>query len=470
MKPGPLHTAAAVAGACGLVEVVFRPSGDLLRDPVLALCATLPLAVARRRPVPAAATVTAAVLLALLGGSRPPVAALLVLPAVLFAVGLLAPARAALLFAAALVAYAAGPAATGGVTALGPVTLGAPLPGARALGLVLLTTGAAALAAGARRRSRAETAARTAAAGAHAGTLHAYAERGERARIARELHDIVAHHISSISVQAETARLTVPGMPPDGAARLRAIGDTARQSLTEMRRLLGVLREDSGAAAPSPAPPQPGIDRLIALVDEAARATTGSGVRLIVRGAVRRLGPGVELTAYRVVQEALTNARRHAAGAPVEVDLRYTAETLHITVRDTGTCGPGGSSGSGPPRPAGDAGWVLSWCRRAWGRSGGAAPAAAAAVPGSSPGATAGVSPAVLIGHGLLGMRERVAMAGGVLRAGPGSAGGFTVSVALPIPPPVAGPSAPQPTAGVVPTGAGPACGAAAGDARRAGR
>ncbi|WP_326999697.1 histidine kinase [Dactylosporangium sp. NBC_01737] len=452
MKHRHLHTAAAAAaGACGLLEVVLRPPAD----PVLALCATLPLAVARRRPVASAATVTAAVLLMLLSGSRPPVAALLTLPAALFFVGLLAPVRTALLFATALVAYAIGPAATGGVTALGPVTLGTPLPAARQLGLLLLATGAAALTAGARRRSRAETAARTAAAGAHAGTLHAYAERRERARIARELHDIVAHHITSISVQAETARLTVPGMPPDGAARLRTIGDTARQSLTEMRRLLGVLREDTPAPAlaPAPAPPQPGLDRLIALVDDASRATSGSAVRLLVRGPVRRLAPGVELTAYRVVQEALTNARRHAPGAPVEVDLRYTPDTLHVTIRDTGPSrppvlstrpDPPGLAGSlglfGSFGPAGEPLRPRTWLRRSPRR-----PTPAAVPTTTTPATSRPVPPP---GHGLLGMRERVAMAGGTLRTAPRPMGGFLVDATLPIP-------QPPPTATVVDAAAG---------------
>ncbi len=270
----------------------------------------------------------------------------------------------------------------------------------------------------------------------------------ERFRIARELHDIVAHHISSISVQAETARLTVPGMPPDGAARLRAIGDTARQSLTEMRRLLGVLREDTPAPALAlaPPPPQPGLDRLIALVDEAARATTGSGVRLVIRGPVRRLAPGLELTAYRIVQEALTNARRHAPGAPVEVELRYTPGSLHITIRDTGASRPPESCAVAPdlasprglasprtPGPSdvfrGRVGGAVSALRRLP-RALRSATDPTPPYPATPPGAD---SPAVVLGHGLLGMRERVAMAGGVLRAAPGPVGGFLVTATLPI-------------------------------------
>ena len=167
-----------------------------------------------------------------------------------------------------------------------------------------------------------------------AGTLHEHTARGERARIARELHDVVAHHISMVAVQAETARLTTPGMPPVGAQRLSAIGDTARAALTEMRRLLGVLREDAEADV-TDRRPQPGLAQLNELIDE-ARDATGTGTRLILRGSPVPLDPGVELAAYRIIQEALTNSRRHAPGAAVDVELHYTTDTLQLTVRDNG--------------------------------------------------------------------------------------------------------------------------------------
>jgi signal transduction histidine kinase len=233
--------------------------------------------------------------------------------------------------------------------------------------------------------------------------------RGERARIARELHDVVAHHISVIAVQAETARLTTPGLPAAGAERFAAIGDTARAGLTEMRRLLGVLREDAHLAEPdilapastapastapastapastapaSTAPaadrhPQPGLAQLGDLIDE-AREASGSVVRLIVSGPVTRLDPGVELAAYRIVQEALTNARRHAPGAAVDVELRYDGDLLRLRIRDNGP-GPG--------------------IRHT--------------------------------GHGLLGMRERAAAAGGSLRTGDAPGGGFRIEAQLP--------------------------------------
>jgi signal transduction histidine kinase len=265
------------------------------------------------------------------------------------------------------------------------------------------------------------------------GVLAEHLARGERARIARELHDVVAHHISMIAVQAETARLTTPGLTDLGAQRLVAIGDTARAGLTEMRRLLGVLREDAvtgeldGAEAEAVAPqavaavaavaasgaapaaarpaaadrhPQPGLSQLGDLVDE-ARDASASAVRLIVSGPVTRLDPGVELAAYRIVQEALTNARRHAPGAAVDVELRYADDVLRLRVRDNG---PGPMS---PMSPVGPADQVT--------------PGAVAGRPGGRP-----------AGHGLLGMRERAGAAGGSLRTGEASGGGFCVEAELP--------------------------------------
>jgi signal transduction histidine kinase len=229
------------------------------------------------------------------------------------------------------------------------------------------------------RRMRSENIENRAARQAIAGTLLEHTARGERARIARELHDVVAHHISMVAVQAETARLTTPGMPSIGAQRLSAIGDTARAALTEMRRLLGVLREDADADT-AVRRPQPGLAQLNELLDE-ARDATGAGARLILHGSPVTLDPGVELAAFRIVQEALTNSRRHAPGAAVDVELHYTTGTLRLTIRDNG---PGPANG------------------------------------------------APVLGHGLLGMRERAAAVGGDLRTGAGGAGGFLVEVRLP--------------------------------------
>ena len=170
-----------------------------------------------------------------------------------------------------------------------------------------------------------------------AGTLADHMARGERARIARELHDVVAHYISMIAVQAETARETTPGLPAAGAQRLAEIAGTARAGLTEMRRLLGVLREDAGGGGARH--PQPGLPQLAELID-AARETSGAGVRLIVSGPVAAFDPGVELAAYRIVQEALTNARRHAP-VPPSTSSSATATARCCCIRDNGPGPPG---------------------------------------------------------------------------------------------------------------------------------
>jgi signal transduction histidine kinase len=210
-----------------------------------------------------------------------------------------------------------------------------------------------------------------------ADTLVEHTARGERVRIARELHDVVAHHISMIAVQAETARLTTPGLPAAGAQRLAEIGDSARASLTEMRRLLGVLRDDTRTVV-AERHPQPGLQQLNELLDE-ARDASGTPARLIVSGAPATLEPSVELAAYRIVQEALTNARRHARGAAVDVELTFTDDALRVRIRDNG---PGVPFGGG--------------------------------------------------GHGLSGMQERALAVGGDVRAGPAFPTGFLVEARLP--------------------------------------
>jgi len=276
-----------------------------------------------------------------------------------------------------------------------------------AAAVLLAWGGPAAAGAGIAVRARREARTRTAAGEALADTMLAHTARGERARIARELHDVVAHHISMVAVQAETARLTTPGLPAAGAHRFAEIGDTARAGLTEMRRLLGVLREDAEDAGATVADrhPLPGLPQLAGLVD-VARDASGAGIRLIVSGPVTEFDPGVELAAYRIVQEALTNARRHAPGAAVDVELCYADDALRLRVRDNGP-GPAGSPGSGAhgPRETQAAGDY----------------------------ALAGA------GHGLLGMRERTLAVGGTLRTGPAPGGGFLVEAVLPAKPEVAG-------------------------------
>jgi signal transduction histidine kinase len=275
-----------------------------------------------------------------------------------------------------------------------------------AAAVLLAWGGAAAGAAGIAVRARREARTRTAAGEALADTMLAHTARGERARIARELHDVVAHHISMVAVQAETARLTTPGLPAAGAHRFAEIGDTARAGLTEMRRLLGVLREDAEDAGADVADrhPLPGLPQLAGLVD-VARDASGAGVRLIVSGPVTEFDPGVELAAYRIVQEALTNARRHAPGAAVDVELCYADDALRLRVRDNGP-GPAGP-------PDGD------------GRGPREAPETGEYAPTGT-------------GHGLLGMRERALAVGGSLWTGDAPGGGFLVEALLPAKPEVA--------------------------------
>jgi signal transduction histidine kinase len=253
--------------------------------------------------------------------------------------------------------------------------------GGTLLAILAASLGPLAACAGAALQTRSMAVQQTATSEAFVGTLLENTARGERARISRELHDVVAHHVSMIAVQAETARLATPGMPAAGARQLSAIGDTARAALTEMRRLLGVLREDSGVEA-AERQPQPGLAQLNELLDE-ARDASGIGARLIVSGWMTTLDPGVELAAYRIVQEGLTNARRHAPGAAVDVELHFAEDALQVRVRDNG---PGPAAEPRPPS----------------------------------------------LGHGLLGMRERAAAVGGEFRAGPAPAGGFLVQATLP--------------------------------------
>jgi signal transduction histidine kinase len=203
----------------------------------------------------------------------------------------------------------------------------------------------------------------------------------ERARIARELHDVVTHHVNVVVLQAMAASGLLDVDPERAREPLRVVERSGREALVEMRRLLGVLRNEDAERSLAP---QPGIDELDQLVGSAA--TAGMDVGLAVSGAPRRLPAGLALTVYRIVQEALTNASRHAAGAPVGISLRYEPDTVDIAVVDRGRAGS-------PTEP----------------------------VPSG--------------GRGLLGMRERVAAFAGTLEAGPDPDGGFAVHARLPAPP-----------------------------------
>ncbi|MFE7490861.1 sensor histidine kinase [Kitasatospora sp. NPDC057541] len=204
----------------------------------------------------------------------------------------------------------------------------------------------------------------------------------ERARIARELHDVVAHHMSVISIQADAAPYRVADPPGELVAALADIRAGALEGLTELRRLLGVLRSEDRPGGIAPEAPQPTLERLDDLL--AGVRAAGLDVTALTSGNRRPLPEGVELSAYRIVQEALSNTLRHAPGATARVELGYTPGALRLRIRN----GPGA-------RPA-----------------------------GPSPGT----------GHGLLGMRERAAMLGGELSAGPTPEGGYEVTALLPLP------------------------------------
>ena len=237
----------------------------------------------------------------------------------------------------------------------------------------------------------------------------------ERARIAREIHDIVSHSLGVMVVVADGAATIAPADPRRAADAMVRVRDTGREAMGEMRRMLSLLRTGD----PTGVEPQPGIARLEDLVVEAR--STGLPVSLSVTG--RATGPldppaGVGLTVYRLVQEALTNARRHA-GPVSRVDVRVTRtrDRLEVEVLDDGA-GAAGPDPDGAPGPASEPGPA------------GRAPESSG--PADGPAGTPDGSPGPP-GHGLVGMRERVASHGGTLETGPRSGGGFRVRAVLPI-------------------------------------
>lgn len=202
----------------------------------------------------------------------------------------------------------------------------------------------------------------------------------ERQRIAREMHDIVAHHMSVIAIQAEAGPRKIADPPPELVESFRDIRASALDGLAELRRLLGVLRTGTPDTTP-----QPGLGQLAGLLDSARSA--GVPVELSVSGVPRPLPQGMDLSAYRIMQEALSNAMRHAPGSTVGVEVAYFPSSVVIKVRNDPS----------------------------------------AAIP-----ASVGNGSAPVAGHGIIGMRERAAMLGGQLEAGPTDEGGFLVTAVLP--------------------------------------
>ncbi|MFF4187316.1 sensor histidine kinase [Streptomyces sp. NPDC001691] len=205
----------------------------------------------------------------------------------------------------------------------------------------------------------------------------------ERARIAREMHDILSHAVSIMIVQAEAGPLAVRAAPARAEAAFEAISETGRDAMVQLRRMLGVLREEAAPDSPAaPREPQPGIAALPALAERVSLG--GPPVAYEVTGTPSPLPPDTEATVYRIVQEALTNAVKHAAARTVSVRLAYTGRELTLTVLDDGR-GPGAAPGPGT-------------------------------------------------GHGLVGVHERAAAHGGRAWAGPGPGGrGFEVGAVIPL-------------------------------------
>jgi signal transduction histidine kinase len=203
----------------------------------------------------------------------------------------------------------------------------------------------------------------------------------ERARIARELHDIVAHCVSVMVVQAGAAEDLLDRDPGSARAPLSSVQETGRQAVGELSRMLGLLRADRAGPALAP---QPGTADLADLVEHMARI--GLPVDLTVEGPARPLPPGLDLAVYRIVQEALTNALKHAAPTVARVTLHYDDQGVRVTVRDGGRRGGSGTTDK------------------------------------------------IRVGHGLIGMRERVALYGGSLETAGAPGAGFTVTANLPLP------------------------------------
>lgn len=206
----------------------------------------------------------------------------------------------------------------------------------------------------------------------------------ERTRIAREMHDVVAHSLMVVIVQADGGQYAAAASPEAGRAALGTIGDCARQALGEIRRVLGVLRGDSGPAdaADDPVPPQPGLDDVPALVDRLR--TGGLDVRLVSEPPPGPVEPGLSLVAYRIVQEGLTNVLKHAGhAARAEVSVCWSDGQLRIDVVDDGRSAPAGSTG----------------------------------------------------GYGMVGMRERAGAYGGTVTFGARPGGGHVLSARIPVPP-----------------------------------
>jgi signal transduction histidine kinase len=360
-----------------LGETMTRVHGSHVAGTVFLCCVTLPLAFRRSHALPVVCAVMGAIALDSVVIGKAPQGALVLFPTLIgmYSVASYAPR------VQALIGFAAGLAGTIVEAALDPeiVTFGDLVV---VEGTFFVFLGGAAWLGGryirSRRRDaeRSEKRAEEAERDVHDRARAAVIE--ERARIARELHDVIAHSVSLMGVQAGAVERVLERDPHEARKALRSIQVTARESVGELGRLLGVLREDGYTPDLSP---QPGLDALGPLVEQSRRA--GIDVELSVEGEPHHVPAGVELSAYRVVQEALTNVRKHATGARAQVRLTYSPSGLEVCVEDDGGPGAQRTNGFGT-------------------------------------------------GSGITGMRERVALYGGSLEAEARNGSGFVVRAWLP--------------------------------------
>ena len=366
----PLAADGAVAAALVVVVEQDTLTNDWVRGPiglyaVAGLAMTAPLALRRRRPLPVAAIVFGALIvqdLAAGSNARTPDTQLAAWIVAAYSVAAYCDRGGALVGAALALGATVG--WLGIDDLLLPVTVigGALIAGRLVHGRQLRT---------------AELEERTVALDRERDALARAAVADERARIARELHDVVAHSISVMGVQAGAVRRLLRPEQAEQREALLSVERTGREALAEMRRLLGILRRSDDELAHAPPPTMAGVDELVAQLREA-----GLPVELRIEGEPVPLGPGVDISAYRIVQEALTNTLKHAGPARASVVVRYRPRALELEVIDDG---------------------------RGCAQNGG--------------------------GHGLVGMRERVALYGGELRTGSEHGGGYAVRARLPLEP-----------------------------------
>ena len=357
---------AAVFLGLSLAQVVIAPITTPALSVLIAVGSTVPLAWRRVYPVAAALTTTAVWLIPTTGFLF---LGYVIAVLVFFSLGTHTP-RLATVGAVCAVATAVGVVAT----LLGPE----PAPAAIGAALVVIGPAAAGRLVAHQRRQTALLEELTGRLVQEQATAERAAVAEERARIARELHDVIGHEVTVIALQADAAAAALAKAPERAAAPVAAIRRSATEALAEMRRVVGMLR----AAEEEDLHPQPGLDDLADLVEQSRAA--GAQVDLTLRPPVRATHASVELAAYRLVQEALTNARRHAPGAPV--DVRVVGDEAEVVVEVVN-----------PP---------------------------AGAIPMPRVGGS---------GFGLVGMRERVRMLGGRLDAGPTARGGYALTARLPL-------------------------------------